>query len=77
MATLTIRNLDDSLKTALRVQAAHHGRSMEEEVRRILQQALSSSLPEGGTGQRLAGRFRDMATELPIPARSLPRAAPQ
>lgn len=77
MATLTIRNLDDSLKATLRVQAARHGRSMEEEVRMILRQALSNPVPERGIGQRLAARFRDVATDLPIPARSLPRTAPQ
>lgn len=41
MATLTIRNLDDTLKTRLRVVAAQHGRSMEEEVRQIIREALS------------------------------------
>jgi antitoxin FitA len=40
MASLTIRNLDEPLKTRLRVQAAHNGRSMEEEVRQILRTAL-------------------------------------
>jgi plasmid stability protein len=40
MATLTIRNLDDSLKERLRVRAASHGHSMEEEVRVILKQAV-------------------------------------
>jgi hypothetical protein len=33
MATLTIRKLDDSVKTKLRIRAAENGRSMEEEVR--------------------------------------------
>jgi plasmid stability protein len=41
MASLTIRNLDDRLKSRLRVQAAQHGRSMEDEVRDILRSALS------------------------------------
>jgi len=36
MATLTIRNLDDSAKQALRERAAKNGRSMEEEMRFIL-----------------------------------------
>jgi phosphopantothenoylcysteine decarboxylase/phosphopantothenate--cysteine ligase len=36
MATLTIRNLDEATKARLRLQAAAHGVSMEEEVRRIL-----------------------------------------
>ncbi|WP_420406667.1 bifunctional phosphopantothenoylcysteine decarboxylase/phosphopantothenate--cysteine ligase CoaBC [Hoeflea sp.] len=36
MATLTIRNLDEAAKQALRERAAKNGRSMEEEVRSIL-----------------------------------------
>ena len=31
MASITIRNLDDDVKTGLRVRAAEHHRSMEEE----------------------------------------------
>ena len=58
MATLTIRNLDDELKASLRVQAALHGQSMEEEVRSILRQALGKSAPTQGLGQRLLGRFQ-------------------
>lgn len=41
MATMTIRNIDDQLKARLRVQAARHGRSMEDEARDILRAALS------------------------------------
>lgn len=41
MSTLTIRNLDPTVKAALRVRAARHGHSMEEEVRVILRAALS------------------------------------
>ncbi|HEX5755109.1 MAG TPA: plasmid stabilization protein [Arenimonas sp.] len=41
MATMTIRNIDDQLKARLRVQAAQHGRSMEDEARDILRTALS------------------------------------
>jgi len=36
MATLTIRNLPEATHKALRLRAAENGRSMEEEVRRIL-----------------------------------------
>jgi antitoxin FitA len=43
MATLTIRKLDDRLKQRLRVRAAHNNRSMEEEARQILGNALRSS----------------------------------
>ncbi len=41
MASITIRNLDDSIKTALRVRAAQAGRSMEEQARKLLTEALS------------------------------------
>lgn len=42
MASMTIRNIDDQLKARLRVQAARHGRSMEDEARDILRSALST-----------------------------------
>ena len=44
MAMLTVRNIPDEVHRALRVRAARHGRSMEAEVREILESALS---PEG------------------------------
>jgi len=40
---MTIRNLDEKLKSRLRVQAAKHGRSMEDEARDTLRAALSST----------------------------------
>lgn len=76
MATLTVRNLDDDLKAALRVQAARHGQSMEEEVRHILRQALTQTPPATGLGRRLASRFKDVAAELPVPQRWFPRSSP-
>ena len=42
MASITIRRLDESLKARLRVKAAHHGRSMEEEAREILRNSLQA-----------------------------------
>ncbi|HEY1630076.1 MAG TPA: hypothetical protein VGF56_02115 [Rhizomicrobium sp.] len=39
MATLTIRNVDEATHRSLRMRAAENGRSVEEEVRRILAQA--------------------------------------
>lgn len=42
MASMTIRNIDEQLKSRLRIQAAHHGRSMEDEARDILRAALST-----------------------------------
>lgn len=75
MATLTVRNVDDELKASLRVRAAMHGRSMEEELRTILREALQGPVPEKGLGQRLARRFADVATDLELPPRSLQRDA--
>jgi plasmid stability protein len=43
MASITIRNLDDDIKQRLRVRAAEHGRSMEEEARDILRRVMSES----------------------------------
>ena len=40
MTTLTIRNVDPTLKEQLRVRAARNGRSMEAELRHILSTAL-------------------------------------
>ncbi|MBM3530507.1 MAG: plasmid stabilization protein, partial [Alphaproteobacteria bacterium] len=39
MASLTIRRLDEALKRRLRLRAARHGRSVEDEVRTILREA--------------------------------------
>ncbi len=36
MSNLTIRKIDPAVKDQLRLRAARHGRSMEEEARRIL-----------------------------------------
>jgi antitoxin FitA len=41
MASITIRNLDQTIKARLRLRAARHDRSMEEEAREILRMALS------------------------------------
>lgn len=45
MASMTIRNIDEALKARLRIRAAEHGRSMEEEARDILRAALSATAP--------------------------------
>jgi plasmid stability protein len=44
MAMLTVRNLPDAVHRALRMRAATHGRSMEAEIRHILEAAVA---PEG------------------------------
>jgi phosphopantothenoylcysteine decarboxylase/phosphopantothenate--cysteine ligase len=42
MASLTVRQLDEQIKALLRVRAARHGRSVEDEVRNILREAAQS-----------------------------------
>ena len=44
MASITVRNLDDEVKKRLRIRAAVHNRSMEEEARQILSEALSDEV---------------------------------
>ena len=57
MATLTIRDLDDELRSQLRIRAAQHGRSMEAEVRVILREALTRSPAAERLGSRVHQRF--------------------
>ena len=78
MASITIRNLDDDVRARLRVRAAEHQRSMEEEVRIILRNAVN----EEGTGPRnLAAFTRECfapigGVDLQLPARSIPMRKP-
>ncbi|MFO7846286.1 MAG: Arc family DNA-binding protein [Balneolaceae bacterium] len=59
MPSITIRNLDKSIKEQLRVQAANHGRSMEEEVRSILKVALAKeSTSSGNLADSIRKRFK-------------------
>ena len=75
MASITVRNLDEGLKRRLRVRAAENGRSMEQEVREILQAVLSDEAappPEDlGTAIRkqiaaFHAEFGDVELELPL-----------
>jgi antitoxin FitA len=61
MAQVIVRNLDDSVKRKLQRRAAKHGRSMEEEVREILRDAVKDEgTPRKGLGTRIADRFRGL-----------------
>ena len=60
MATLMIRDLDDDVKSRLRVQAAEHGRSMEAEARQILGAALSGRRPPRGLGSYIHEQFAEI-----------------
>ena len=57
MASITVRDLDETIKTRLRIQSAQHGHSMEEEVRQILRKALLNTPQQTGLGTRLANQF--------------------
>ncbi|MBO1437383.1 hypothetical protein [Meiothermus sp. CFH 77666] len=77
MASLTIRNLDELTKQRLRLRAAIHGLSMEEEARRILKEALGSTAP-AKLGQHLLSRFAESASEeFKLPDRHAPRKPPR
>ena len=66
MASLSVRRIDQELYELLRIRAAKHGISMEEEVRRILRRALSA--PER-LGDLALETFGDDGVELEIPPR--------
>ena len=57
MASITIRNLDDDVKRRLRVRAAEHGRSMEEEARDILRQVVGQPSAPKNLGAAIHARF--------------------
>ena len=78
MTGITIRNLDDALKRKLRMRAAEHDRSMEEEARDILRCALSE---EPGPAENLADVIRRLVQpyggfDLPPVPRALLRDPP-
>jgi plasmid stability protein len=80
MATLTIRNFDDSLEERLRVRAAEHGHSIEAEARRILQSALADKpLPSSrNLYERIHARFAALGgVDLELPPREPVRDPPR
>jgi len=59
MGQLVVRNLDEDVKTKLRRRATAHGRSMEEEVRAILRDAVKQDARQaGGLGTEIAALFK-------------------
>lgn len=74
MATLTIRKLDDEIKRRLRIRAAEHGRSMEEEARAILSQVVGPvrERQEEGLAEAIRKRFAPLGgVNLEIPPRDV------
>jgi antitoxin FitA len=68
MAQLLVRNLEAQLKVRLQRLAQKHGRSMEEEARDILRNALrEEDTPSTGLGTEIASLFRHHGLEEDIP----------
>ena len=68
MAQFTVRQLEEDVKTRLKRRAARAGRSMEEEVRHILRNAVK----QGNTavqrlGSRMAARFTKAGLTADLP----------
>jgi plasmid stability protein len=59
MEQIIVRNLERSVKQRLKRRAARHGRSMEEEVREILRNAVKEeATPAAGLGTEIAALFK-------------------
>ena len=78
MASITIRNLDDDVKTRLRVRAAENGRSMEEEVRVILREAVGRKQGSQNLASLIRARFGPLGgVDLELPPREPAREPPR
>ena len=64
MASLTVRQLDDKLKRQLRLRAARHGRSVEDEVRTILRAAAEGEPAAEAPAPRAAAEQRARAQQV-------------
>jgi plasmid stability protein len=68
MPSLSVRKLDEDTFSQLRIQAAKHGISMEEEVRRIIKRAVTTPENLGDLAVRLF-RAAYNGEELSLPQR--------
>ena len=78
MAQFIVRHLEEDAKARLKRRAEHHGRSMEEEVRQILRNAVKEQNQRvSRLGSRIAARFAKagLTTDLPELHGQLPRSA--
>ena len=77
MASITIRNLDDEVKSRLRVRAASAGRSMEEEARLILGKAVGGEPEACDLASIIRSYFGPTnGVDLELPPRGLAREPP-
>ncbi len=68
MAQFIVRNLEDDVKARLKRRATHHGRSMEEEVRHILRDAVKEQNQRVvKLGSRIAARFAKTGLTIELP----------
>jgi len=68
MAQFIVRNLEDDVKARLKRRAERHGRSMEEEVRDILRNAVKEeNRPLPKLGSRIAARSAKTGLEKDLP----------
>jgi plasmid stability protein len=69
MAQLVVRNIENEVKARIRKRAARQGRSMEEEVRDILRNAVKEGDSERrkGIGSRIAEAFAGIGLKKEIP----------
>jgi len=77
MTSITIRNLDDQVKTLLRMRAAANHRSMEEEARLILRQAIGAKPSSRNLAEIAQAHFGpENGVDLVLPARISGREPP-
>lgn len=77
MASITIRNLDEQIKTRLRVRAAGNGRSMEEEARLILGDAVGGGTETSDLASVIRSYFGPKnGVDLELPPRGASREPP-
>ena len=77
MASIAIRNLDDDVKTCLRLRAAGNGRSMEEEARLILRDAVGRKTPPRNLASAIRARIAPLGgVDLELPPRGPGREPP-
>jgi plasmid stability protein len=68
MAQFVVRNIEDRVKAQLQRRARRNGRSMEEEVRDILRDAVNEqSIPSGGLGTEISALFAKAGLDSDIP----------
>ena len=68
MAQFIVRHLEDDVKARLKRRAERYGRSMEEEARHILRNAVrEGNQPAQKLGSRIAARFRKAGLTQDLP----------